>query len=96
MVIMNLPYPPTLNTYWRHVGNKVLISKKGRQYRKTIGDYVLVGRLPKFEGRIGCSILVYPPDKRKRDLDNIPKAVLDSLQHAGVYDDDSQIDVLEV
>jgi crossover junction endodeoxyribonuclease RusA len=36
----------------------------------------------------------FPPDRRRRDLDNIQKPVLDALQHAGVYEDDSQIDLL--
>ncbi len=39
---------------------------------------------------------VYPPDRRRRDLDNVLKALLDSLAHAKVYEDDSQIDVLVV
>jgi crossover junction endodeoxyribonuclease RusA len=36
-------------------------------------------------------IEAWRPDKRKRDLDNLLKAVLDSLAHAGVFEDDSQI-----
>jgi Holliday junction resolvase RusA-like endonuclease len=36
----------------------------------------------------------YPPDRRRRDLDNILKAILDALQHAGCYADDSQIHAL--
>ena len=36
------------------------------------------------------------PDRRKRDLDNILKALQDSLQAAGVYKDDCQIDLLTV
>ena len=47
-------------------------------------------------GRLDVHIAVYPPDKRKRDLDNLPKSILDSLQHAGIYEDDSQIDKLTV
>jgi crossover junction endodeoxyribonuclease RusA len=39
-------------------------------------------------------INVYPPDARKRDLDNLLKCLLDSLQTAKVYEDDSQIDYL--
>ncbi len=36
----------------------------------------------------------FPPDRRRRDLDNLLKSVLDALEHAGVYADDSQIDLL--
>lgn len=38
------------------------------------------------------NILVYPPDKRKRDIDNLIKIVADSLQDARIYENDSQID----
>jgi crossover junction endodeoxyribonuclease RusA len=38
----------------------------------------------------------FPPDRRRRDLDNLQKAVLDSLAHAGIYADDSQVDLLVV
>lgn len=36
------------------------------------------------------------PDRRVRDLDNLPKAVLDAITAAGVWDDDGQIDFLSV
>ena len=36
----------------------------------------------------------FPPDRRRRDLDNLLKPALDALQHAGVYEDDSQVDWL--
>jgi crossover junction endodeoxyribonuclease RusA len=39
---------------------------------------------------------VHPPDRRRRDLDNILKALLDALQYGGAYQDDSQIDSLQV
>ncbi|NBW23084.1 MAG: RusA family crossover junction endodeoxyribonuclease, partial [Caulobacteraceae bacterium] len=38
----------------------------------------------------------FPPDKRKRDLDNVLKSLLDALTHANVWDDDSQIDDLRI
>jgi len=34
---------------------------------------------------------VFPPDRRRRDLDNLQKALLDALAHGGAYHDDSQI-----
>jgi len=39
---------------------------------------------------------VNAPDKRRRDLDNLPKALLDGLTHSGIWDDDSQIDDLRI
>lgn len=34
--------------------------------------------------------------RRRRDIDNLTKCVLDALAHAGVYEDDCQIDDLRV
>ena len=36
----------------------------------------------------------FPPDKKKRDIDNLLKPTLDSLQHAGVFLDDNLVDLL--
>ena len=38
-----------------------------------------------------ATVLLYPPQKRNRDLDNYQKALFDSLTHAGVWVDDRQI-----
>ena len=47
-------------------------------------------------GRLAVSMVACPPDRRARDLDNVLKATLDALTHAGVWLDDSQIDLLSV
>lgn len=41
-------------------------------------------------------IEVFPPDKRKRDIANVEKAVNDALQAAQVFHDDEQIDDLRI
>ena len=41
-------------------------------------------------------LTVCPPDHRRRDLDNVQKALLDALAKGGAYRDDSQIDRLQV
>mgnify|MGYP003140348797 FL=1 len=46
--------------------------------------------------RVEVDIQAYPPDRRKRDLDNIQKILLDSLQAAGIYKDDCQVDKITI
>lgn len=99
---LTLPYPPSINTYWRHVGPRVLISANGRRYRRAVGDAVLLGisagQIAKepLPGRLAVLVEAAPPDRRARDLDNTLKALLDALTHAGVWLDDSQIDDLRI
>lgn len=87
---LELPWPPSVNHYYRHVGHRVLISREGRAYRQKLCS-TLRGSVQMLEGPIEMTIDAYPPDRRRRDLDNILKCLLDSLQQARVYRDDSQI-----
>ncbi len=101
---VTLPWPPTVNTYWRHkvVGRlaTVYVSGVGKIYRKAVNNLVMeaamVQRYLKQAGPLRVVIEAFPPDRRKRDLDNILKSLLDSLTHAGVWEDDSQIDDLRI
>lgn len=99
---MTLPWPPSVNSYWRHptrgaLAGRHLISEEGRRYRTLVAQLCLVNRLNGAkQGRLSVTIQAFPPDKRRRDLDNILKALLDSITHAGVIEDDSQIDDLRI
>jgi len=88
-----LPYPPSMNHYWRQFLGRTLISREGRAFRKTVCSMLSDGRQAETI-RLAVCLDVFPPDKRRRDLDNIQKPVLDALQHAGIYEDDGQIDLL--
>ena len=87
---IELPWPPSVNHYYRHSARGTWISRKGRAYREAICS-MLRDNVPLLEGHLEITIDAYPPDKRRRDIDNILKCLLDSLQHAGVYGDDTQI-----
>lgn len=97
MVKFTLPYPPSINHYWRHFRGRTVISREGRKFRQNVCALLAGGngpRKPPTGGRIALAMDAFPPDRRRRDLDNIQKPVLDALQHAGIYLDDSQIDLL--
>ena len=87
-----LPWPPSVNRYWRTFQGRMIISAEGRSYRKAVADQVFIQRGAKhYEGKLKVVIEAWRPDNRKRDLDNLLKAVLDSLTHAGVWADDGLI-----
>lgn len=97
MISLELPYPPTVNTYYRQFRGKTLISEKGRAYRLAVVRLLQTKRFKKLgKARVRMLVEVYPPDARRRDLDNIFKALCDALAYAGVYEDDGQIDDLRV
>ncbi len=96
MITLELPWPPSVNHYYRHVGPRVLISKEGRNYRDAIATRIKLSGIKKFEGDVELKLQLYPPDNRRRDVDNVLKCVLDTLTIGGLYEDDSQVKFLSV
>lgn len=94
-LVLELPFPPTVNTYWRRVGNSTKISEKGRKYARDI-SWLTRGKKIQEGKRVSIFVEAFMPDKRSRDLDNLFKALLDSLVKAGVLVDDSIIDELRI
>lgn len=77
-----------------HVGRA--LSGKGTKYRDAVAAAVLMqtGRTQAgamFVGPAHLTINAHPPDRKKRDLDNLLKSLLDALQYAKVLDDDYQV-----
>lgn len=97
MTRIELPFPPSTNTYYRSLtrGGKsfAAISAKGRTYRQRVVSIVhdKLGHVEPYTGELAVSMWLYPPDKRRRDVDNYHKGAIDSLTHAGIWKDDSQI-----
>lgn len=97
-----LPWPPSVNSYWRHptkgpLAGRHLISVEGRAYRVAVKHALDEQRFDAMGAdRLAVDIVVEVPDRRRRDLDNITKGLLDALCEAGLYADDSQIDDLHI
>ena len=95
--MLNLPLPPSVNSYRTIFKNRMGISKAGKEFKLQVQDYVLDNAVPKMgDKRLQMQVTLYPRDRRKQDIDNRIKALWDALADAGVYEDDSQIDVLIV
>ena len=91
MIELVLPYPPSVNRYYRRVGPRTLISQQGRRYREYVAALVKSAGLRPVPGRVELGLEFYPPDRRRRDLDNVLKALWDALEKGGAYHDDSQV-----
>ncbi len=102
MTTIRLPWPPSVNNYWhnRTAGKpprtfvQTYLGREGKAFRRDVLAAVLE-QLPEMRApsrdRLRVWITATMPDRRKRDLDNLGKATLDALTHAGVWEDDSQI-----
>ena len=97
-VILHLPWPPTVNAYYKvtRSGQRYL-DKKVRAFRACVAEDIseqcpgLYLDYPLF-----LEVYLYPPDRRKRDLYNYMKGLLDSLTEAGLWEDDSLINQLHI
>ena len=91
------PLPPSVNSYWGFHGHRRYLTPKAKQFKDKVSEIIIENQVPKFgTNKLEIEICLYPPDKRTRDIDNSIKSCLDALCQAGVFDDDSQIDVLIV
>lgn len=94
---LTIPYPPSVNTYWNFRGHQRFLTKKANDFKNLVKLEFLLSKQKSFgSARLQVEIILYPPDKRIRDIDNSIKSCLDALCQAGAFDDDSQIDVLIV
>ena len=81
--------PPSTNALWRVYRRKLRRSPVYRQFQETVREQL---RCPTpLEGELGFEALVCPRDRRRRDLDNLFKSVLDTFEKIGAFGDDRQI-----
>lgn len=97
-IVLHLPWPPTVNSYYkvtRH-GQRYL-DKKVRTFRAVVEE-VMNEQAPglSLDDRLFLEVYLFPPDNRKRDLDNYMKGLLDSVTEAKLWIDDSLIDQLHI
>ena len=67
----------------------MFVGKKGVEFRKQVQLKAL--RMKTLMNPLEVRINIFPPDKRKRDIDNVLKCLLDAMEKAKVYKNDNQI-----
>lgn len=83
---LTLPFPPLGNRYYRNCRGRMVLSKKGREYK----DQVLKDHGgQQIEGEVRVWIRAFRP-RRAGDIDSVLKCALDALQGVA-YANDKQI-----
>ena len=95
MIYLNLPYPPSINNYWIASGHRRFISQRGRDFKNDVTAYCAEWRVPNYGDQpVWVEIILKPRSKKLMDIDNCAKAILDSLEHAGIINSDVQVERL--
>ena len=88
---VDLDWPPSVNSLYRIQNRRIVLSEKGKEYKRAMGRKALAERWPIVAGDndpFGLLMYCYPKDKRVRDLDNLLKIVVDGLEYTGVIGND--------
>ena len=94
-----LPWPPSLNNLYPTAKNsRRFLSGAGKAYHKAVAVELLRQRVPRARivGGVELTLLLQPPDLRRRDILNLPKIIEDCLTQSGVGGDDFQVDAAHV
>ena len=95
-VTLHWPTGGSVNNLYASAGSKRILIKPAREYkrsiRKTIAAELMLqtGSGRRWEDDVAVLYEVYPPDRRRRDLTNIPKLIEDAMTGV-VWEDDSQV-----
>ena len=76
----------TQNSYYRKFRNRLIISPEGKKYKAQIQERIK--GIDKIYGKVGLILKFQFKDKRKRDLDNLHKCLIDALKNVLIEDDD--------
>ncbi len=89
--MLTLPYPPSANHYWKRRGRCYFIAPAGVSFRAEVVARCLATGAKPLSGQVAMTVTLTPGDRRRRDIDNVLKPLLDALTHGGAWTDDSQV-----
>lgn len=75
----------TQNSYYRTFRGSIVISERGRTYKEEIRKKLPIDKI---KGKVRMELFFGFRDKRKRDLDNLNKPLIDAMKNIIIEDDD--------
>jgi len=92
-IFLELPLPPTINSYWGFSGHRRFLTAKAVQFKADVAHIVSQHKTRFGAAKLEMTVWINPRDKRIQDTSNRIKALEDALVQAGLMDDDSQIKI---
>lgn len=89
MISITLPWPPAVNNLFATFNNRRIPTRRYKAWTAEAQASLRSQTPAKLLGFFTASIILSPPDRRRRDLDGLAKAALDLLTKEGVIEDDS-------
>jgi len=88
-----MPWPPSVNAWKTPFRNRMILTKRGREYRvKALDEMAKLGLTGEnILNNVHVSLVLNPPTLRKYDIDNFCKSLFDAMTHADFWVDDDQI-----
>jgi crossover junction endodeoxyribonuclease RusA len=88
--VFTLPVPPSANNYWRIYRNRMVVTEEARAYKQEI--HYLLNAFEPMTGEVVINFTVFRP-RKKGDLDNYGKILLDSLQGLAYVNDNQIVEI---
>ena len=103
MLTLDLPFPVSANQYWMIAGRKVIKTKVARSYIREVTLYWLNEKAKGAQAfgedeTLALAVALHYPVRRGPDcdVDNCLKVLVDSLETAGVFQNDNQIRHIQI
>ena len=90
-------WPPSVNHIWRRGGlGGMYLEADARCFKRYVAAEISSARArgeapaKPLTGLLIVVLFFFPPDRRRRDIDNLPKTILDACTDGGLWLDDRQ------
>ena len=101
-----LPLPPSANVYWRHrairtrdggLAAVTYVSEEAKAYQERVKEILLESQYwHRSTVRIAYRAAICPKSSREQDISNRIKVLEDALQYGNLFNNDSQVDQIEI
>jgi len=91
MLEITLPLPVSVNRLWRNGKGRTFRSPQYRCWLTEAGWELRTQRPKLIAGPVSVTIAAGRPDRRRRDIDNLAKSLLDLLVAHQVIEDDANV-----